>query len=822
MAYQDKEPYISQDHPTIARLLQALEAGKGKFKKYDKGKGSSGFKCKKSTFSVDGTNGVTVDSWKFNDWDYKRDDLPTYARGLFTYKNKAGYPEIVTRGYDKFFNIEEVNDTKWRNVEQNTRGPYELSVKENGCIIFLSGLEDGKLLVCSKHSTGARADASASHAVAGERWVDRHLTSVGKNRSDLANELRKNNVTAVAELCDDAFEEHVLAYDEKSAGLYLHGINVNVPEFATYSGSMVHKFADQWGFKKAQYLIKDDLHSVKKFLDQCAETGSYEGRDTEGFVIRCQKRAGGAIGPYDDWFFKYKFDEPYLMYRQWREATKAVIAGRAPKYRKHAKITEQYLLFARRRLAQNQGMAKAYQNNHGIIKMRDDFLKELGVKGSDIIRQEHSESGGSSKDTTNNIVLVPVATIGCGKTTVALALVKLFEWGHIQNDNITQKKNRPQAFATQITNALALHPVVIADRNNHQKRERKQLTDDLSKVITGVRFVALQYVHHPKHEKLPAIRKATQDRVLARGDNHQTIQAASKDNSEIIGIMEGFCSRFEPVEPDSEPDVAFDEIIDLDPVADSRHNLELVVDALRHAYPKLIPEPPSPDALDAAIHDAVIAYTVDLKHDLSFKSKNKDKTPTGANGTNGQQAKAAKNKGPAYFALQLPTTQVRSTLDRLFSSLPAEKAAFYTQLSKSRRIQPSFHVTLAHRAQIKDYQTLWDRYMYRLSEASRTQDTGDPKIGMCKVRLESVVWNARVMCFVVKLLDQEWNSMAAAGGNANHVTVGTADPAIKPKESGDLVRRWEAGESVGEVQLVGEGEEGGGNELVGEVRAVFQ
>jgi hypothetical protein len=27
-------------------------------------------------------------------------------------------------------------------------------------------------------------------------------------------------------------------------------------------------------------------------------------------------------GPYRNWFFKYKFEEPYLMYRQWRECTK--------------------------------------------------------------------------------------------------------------------------------------------------------------------------------------------------------------------------------------------------------------------------------------------------------------------------------------------------------------------------------------------------------------------------------------------------------------------------------------------------------------------
>ena len=180
-----------QDPHEVATLVRSLEAAKG-----GKG-GKKGFSCKKSTFYVAGSDSVSVDSWRFQDWDYKRDDLPTYARGLFTTKTKNNVPEIVIRGYDKFFNVGEVRSTEWRNIEANTIGPYELSVKENGCIIFMSGLEDGTLLVCSKHSTGAREDVNLSHAVAGERWAEKHLASVGKTTRDLAKELRRMNATAV-------------------------------------------------------------------------------------------------------------------------------------------------------------------------------------------------------------------------------------------------------------------------------------------------------------------------------------------------------------------------------------------------------------------------------------------------------------------------------------------------------------------------------------------------------------------------------------------------------------------------------------------------
>ena len=376
-------PYASQDPKEIADLVKGLQSCT---KKQGGGKKAAG-QSKKTTFNIPGTDN-TVDSWRFAEWDYKRRDLPIYARGLFTYRKRGGAPEIAIRGYDKFFNVGEVHETNWENVETRTQGPYELSNKENGCIIFIGGLEDNRLLVCSKHSTGAHGNAELSHAMAGEKWVDRQLAALGRTREDLAKELRRRNATAVAELCDDSFEEHVLEYDEKTAGLYLHGINLNLPEFATYPGYLVHQFADEWGFKKAEYVMKDDLEAVKKFLGNCAQTGSWNDRDTEGFVVRCHRKEHNKTDQFHDWFFKYKFEEPYLMYRQWREATKAVIAGKPPRFKKHKQITEDYLLYARRQLAKNPSLGKAYNQNHGIIAMRDGFLQERGVKGSDIIRQE--------------------------------------------------------------------------------------------------------------------------------------------------------------------------------------------------------------------------------------------------------------------------------------------------------------------------------------------------------------------------------------------------------------------------------------------------
>jgi tRNA ligase len=623
MARLGKAPYAPQDVEEVQTLIRNLEGSTKKDAKSSK----KSFSCKQTAFTVaNSPKNITVFSWRFQDWDYKRDDLPTYARGLFTSKNEKGQPEICIRGYDKFFNTEEVNATKWRNIENNTKGPYELSLKENGCIIFISGLHDGTLLVCSKHSTGARGDGTKSHALAGEHWIDKQLAAIGKTREDLARELRRRNATAVAELCDDDFEEHILAYNGENAGLYLHGININLPEFMTYPGHQVQAFAEEWGFKKTDFLVLDDIQTTKTFLDQVAETGSYNGRDVEGFVIRCKSQEN-ASGPLVDWFFKYKFEEPYLMYRQWRECTKALISGKPPRFKKHVKITEEYLLFARRKLAENRGMGKEYAANHGIIKLRDDFLKEKNLKGSDIIREEYAITGGNPKETTKDIILVPIATLGCGKTTLAVALVHLFGWGHVQNDNITGK-GRPPRFTKEVLTQLEQKAVVFADRNNAQRHERQQIINDVKKTHPEMRLVALNFVHTP--DTIHKIRTVTQSRVLARGDNHQTIQAAS-DQDKVLGIMEGFISRFEALNPYSQPDDGFDAVIDIDPTANSRDNLETVVGQLSDLFPDLIKDMPSSEDLDDAINVA-LSHEPEIRHTIGDRgpknNNNKKKQPS--------------------------------------------------------------------------------------------------------------------------------------------------------------------------------------------------
>ncbi|KAI1767792.1 tRNA ligase [Hypoxylon sp. FL1150] len=791
-------PYRSQDPQEIAVLVQGLANQKT----------NKGFKAKKSTFPVKGSpDGISVNSWRFQDWNYKKPNLPTYARGLFTTKNRRGENEIAVRGYDKFFNVDEVSETKWDRILKNTQGPYELTLKENGCIIFISGLEDGTLLVCSKHSTGDRSDIEVSHASAGERWVDKQLATLGKTREEFARELRQRNVTAVAELCDDSFEEHILAYGTDKAGLYLHGININVPEFMTYPSNLVQQFADEWGFRKVGLQVYDDVNSVKTFLEQVAESGAHEGRDVEGFVIRCRMSPNPRSVPYSDWFFKYKFDEPYLLYRQWRECTKALIAGKPPKYKKHVKITEEYLMYARKRLAADSRLGKAYNQNHGIIALRDDFLAVKNMKGSDAANFENL-FGGDASAVSRDIVLVPIATIGCGKTTVGVALTHLFGWGIVQNDNI-QGKQRPARMVQAVMSLLEENPVVISDRNNSERREREQIIKDIKLQHKDARLIALNF----DHGDIDEIRRVTRERVLRRGDNHQTIQAAS-DESKVIGIMDNFIQRFQPCDPERSPDDGFDFIINLDPTKDSRANVETVVNELHRKYPSLITKLPSSEEMDEAVKAAIEDYKPDLRHTIPDRTSKRHEKQK--NQANREPQGPPKKKPLEYMSISVPAKDVNVALESAFKGTDPQTQRFYKQLQQTRRIQPLFHVTLMHRASSRDNPELWERYT-ALEAAS--QDAPDGKLDECDVQLERIVFDDRIMAVVVRILDDEDNRWACVN-KVPHITVGTRDNGVKPKESNDLLARWLEVGSGGDTGI-GERIVEGNTKVRGNVRGVL-
>ena len=67
--------------------------------------------------------------------------------------------------------------------------PYTLTLKSNGCIIFIATLSPTQLVVTSKHSLGTHNDSEKSHTVVAERWLEKHLREKGKTKEELAKTL---------------------------------------------------------------------------------------------------------------------------------------------------------------------------------------------------------------------------------------------------------------------------------------------------------------------------------------------------------------------------------------------------------------------------------------------------------------------------------------------------------------------------------------------------------------------------------------------------------------------------------------------------------
>ncbi|KXS10539.1 hypothetical protein M427DRAFT_159045 [Gonapodya prolifera JEL478] len=747
---------------------------------------------------------------------YKRGGrLPSNARGIFI-RVKDGEPQIVARGYDKFFNVGEVKWVEWSSLAEQSRGPYELTLKENGCIIFIAAV-DGHILVTSKHAIGG------PHAEKGEEWLNKHLNSVGRTKKDLAEFLGNHNITAVFELADDEFEEHILEYPPDRAGLYLHGINHNTIKLRTWPTSQLSEFATYFGFNKVGSLVRDTVDEVKELTDACRDTGSFEGRPIEGWVVRCKVR--GEDREMEDMFFKVKYDEPYLMYREWREVTRQVMRGKDfSRYRYD--LTTKYVEFVKRKLKEQPKLFEGFNQNHGIIKVRNIFLEEMGIdnperlavrndvegeivssagnaSSSDVLEQEQngrvtevadafdgvgeedvdspdarkSRSGQKSKRGHSKTLLVPIATIGCGKTTLAIALTELFGFGHVQNDNIT-KKNPMKHFADAILTEFRDHDVVIADKNNHLFEHREKLVATVRNHFPGCKVVAMDWQVDPAREK--EILDVTAQRVISRGENHQSLTPGR--TAEFQKILQRFIRERNPLDLTSRADKGIDQVIPLDVFSDTKTNLVAVIRALNL-------DMPTNEAIDAAMASA-FTYTPTVVKNVDDRSGKGKKSESESRHDRATLAK--------YYGIRVTSPALKDELAQFFEG--RQERGFWDALVKGKRVKDDFHVTLVFCGNSQEQKKLPEsriqlakRYQALItnqsapsppstsgSSGSASASGSGSELSSLDVTLtaSSVVFSGRVMCIPVDL------PAGIASENVRpHITVATKDDKVKPVES---------------------------------------
>ncbi|OAV89788.1 hypothetical protein PTTG_28563 [Puccinia triticina 1-1 BBBD Race 1] len=590
------------------------------------------------------TPALSVRSWTMAEHVYRKlpCPFPTMARGLFTRENPErtlglGRHAIVARGYDKFFNIDELPSTTWEALEKRTQAPYHLTLKTNGCIIFLAALSSSELL------------GPPSHSAVGERWVERHLARVGLTRAALAHELWAANATAVAELTDDDFEEHVIATPADQVGLNLHGINLNTPELLTYPPALVAQCAARWGMHPTPFAALDSLDAVK---DRCRaiQADGWPGRSghVEGVVVRASPRdqPSHPTLPTRSVFWKVKFEEPYLTYREWRELTRKILHEKAQNaqafadarttgeksldlaasaelakalkvnVRKiHKPETRLYVHWALQELLHRPQTFELWHLNRGIVAARDAFFRwraspearTLALAADNLPPDSSAVDDDQPFDKT---LLAPIGIPGCGKTTLAVALKTLVECGHTQSDDITTKKTGP-AFIENVKAMLLAKEgpsVVIADKNNHLRTHRAALAELVEKLAEGVtvkkgrgkgaatervrvrvRLVALTWdlESHPADE----LHRVAGQRIVVRGANHQSLrpELTAGGLEAHDAILWRFLKTLEPFDPALHPeDRAFRHAVPLLFAAPLDANLRTLCTHLHALCPALV------------------------------------------------------------------------------------------------------------------------------------------------------------------------------------------------------------------------------------------
>lgn len=687
-------------------------------------------KGQKKTYKVNTSNSTTeITSWKFNEYAYSHNvKLPIRARGVFLEGQR-----IAVRGYDKFFNINEVPATYMENLKK-LQGPFEVATKENGCIVFISGLEDGTLVVCSKHVTGAPLEEAENserifkHSNMAQEAVYKQLAKKKKSPKDLAKVLYKHNMTAVAELCDDEFEEHLIEYPKELAGLYLHGLNANTIEFRTYPMEEVNKLADEFGFRKVHLEKFDTFEEMFSFLKEVGETGIFQDKEAEGFVIRSKDQENKTF------FFKFKFEEPYALYRALREVTKTFISGKQSKVdiilllRKYKDIIERYLDFVDPLFAACPDMKDGYMEEKGIALVRKLFLKKMGFKDTDgngLI--ELAKNGGLShhlmkfmEQTSVKYVIVPIAVVGCGKTTVFKTLSSVFPtWLHVQNDDFTNAKE----FRTKCMTELKDKPVLLLDRNNFMKKERTEIIDHIlsekgAYVVpsSGLAFIGVNFTAAESPE---AFSKKIRERVSARGDNHQSISAGS-DSKQSEAVMIAMEARLQPPKPlDGDhleevmdgakfesPDDKFAKVINVDITKMS--SLEIakkIWNAISDGKEFKETKSPLEEEWEKGFQEA-----------LSYKPTTRKKVTL-----------RLKGKRPELYGIKIEEPE--RLLEIIGEKLLLLKT--WNALKDNKRLQSSLHVTLAHKNSIHADQSLQEKWndlgrLFLMQEVRKR--SGDEKV----------------------------------------------------------------------------------------------
>ena len=232
------------------------------------------------------------------------DNQTVRARGLFfnTVNN-----EIVIRSYDKFFNINEKEETKIDNINNKISYPLTAYVKYNGFLglVGYDKLSDN-LLITSKNNP------DSEHANYFKNIFNDTLTE--EQQKELVEFIKINNVTLVFECIDPINDTHMIKYDKKK--IVLLDIVNNDINFSKKPYEEVLTFANKFNLEvKERAKVFNNWNEFYSWYNEVIkEDYKYNNEYIEGFVLEDS----------NNFMFKLKLDY-YKFWKQMRTLSKEVL-----------------------------------------------------------------------------------------------------------------------------------------------------------------------------------------------------------------------------------------------------------------------------------------------------------------------------------------------------------------------------------------------------------------------------------------------------------------------------------------------------------------
>ncbi|KAJ3125674.1 hypothetical protein HK098_008334 [Nowakowskiella sp. JEL0407] len=182
-----------------------------------------------------------------------------------------------------------------------------------------------------------------------------------------------------------------------------------------------------------------------------------------------------------------------------------------------------------------------------------------------------------SVNSSQKLLLLPIASIACGKSTLGRLLCTLFPIvHHIQSDDTGR------AFKHIVMNQFKTHQIIYADKNNHLKQHRREICQLFRKSYPDGIVLALDWNVTPTQESMDRIGAIAKARVEERGENHQTLTPMKSDYMKVIRM---FIMQRDVVDLETEDDGEINYVLDLDIENDPKGNLRLLLNALKWEQP---------------------------------------------------------------------------------------------------------------------------------------------------------------------------------------------------------------------------------------------